>query len=138
MAMVAQTLEELAYELARRTLDQQEAMIGDLHARTGTLLTATALVTTFLGARALDGGNRVLSVIGVGLALASIVLCVYVMAPRRGLSLAISGSRPGGISPRRIRQLATRMPPSRIGSIASGTGISASSTDSISRIAQVP
>jgi hypothetical protein len=56
-ATVAQTLSELGYELALRGLDHQESTLDDLRTRTGTLLTATALVATFLGARALDGGT---------------------------------------------------------------------------------
>jgi hypothetical protein len=92
MASVATTIQELGYDLARKALDQQEAIVGDLHARAGTLLTATALVATFLGARAVDGGNRILAVAGVGFAIGSIVVCVYVLTPQRRLSLAISGS----------------------------------------------
>jgi hypothetical protein len=78
---VAETLQELGYNLARKALDQQEATVDDLHARTGTLLTATTLVATFLGARTLDGGNRILAVAGFGFAIGSIVVCVYVLTP---------------------------------------------------------
>ncbi|HEX6702431.1 MAG TPA: hypothetical protein VF101_17010 [Gaiellaceae bacterium] len=90
---MAGTLQELGYELAQKALDQQEAALDDLRTRTGTLLTATALVATFLGARALDGAtNRALALSGVGFSIGCIVLCVYVLAPRRSISLAFSGS----------------------------------------------
>jgi hypothetical protein len=93
MAAVAGTLQELGYELAQKALDHQEVALDDLRTRTGTLLTATALAATFLGARALDGGaNRALALSGVGFAIGCIVVCVYILAPRRGISLAISGS----------------------------------------------
>jgi hypothetical protein len=89
---VPRTLQELGYELAQRALDQQESVLADLRSRTGTLLTATALVTTFLGARALDGGaHPSLAVGGLGFALISVVLCLYVLAPRRSIYVAISG-----------------------------------------------
>jgi len=44
----------LAFELSLRTLSQQEKSLDELRSRTGVLLTATALVTSFLGARALQ------------------------------------------------------------------------------------
>jgi hypothetical protein len=93
MARVPGTLQELGYDLAQRALDHQESMLEDLRSRTGNLLTATALVATFLGARALDGGaERALAVSGVGFAIGCIVFCVYVLAPRRRIYAAISGS----------------------------------------------
>ena len=65
---MATSLEELAYQLALRALNQQESVLEELRSRTGTLLTATALVTSFLGARALDQGTlRGYAVIGVSL-----------------------------------------------------------------------
>ena len=90
--MVA-NLEALAYELALRSLGQQERTLEELRARTGTLLTATALTTSFLGARALTGdANHLLGTIGFGFAIASIVLSVYVLAPKSVLEFAISGA----------------------------------------------
>jgi hypothetical protein len=89
---MADTLERLAYSLALRALTQQERVLEELRARTGALLTATTVVTSFLGARALDqGGNRALSVVGIVLALVSIVLSVYVLAPKSHLDFALAG-----------------------------------------------
>ena len=47
-------LEQLSYDLALRTLAQQERVLEELRARTGVLLTATAVVASFLGGRALQ------------------------------------------------------------------------------------
>lgn len=86
-------LEALAYDLALRSLAQQERTLEELRARTGTLLTATALTTSFLGARALTGdANQALATVGFALAIASIVLDVYVLAPKSVLEFAISGA----------------------------------------------
>jgi hypothetical protein len=49
---VAQDLVELAYELSLRNLGQQEAALNELRARTRTVLTASAVVASFLGATA--------------------------------------------------------------------------------------
>jgi hypothetical protein len=90
---VAANLEALAYDLALRSLDQQERTLEELRARTGTLLTATALTTSFLGARALTGdASDVLATIGFAFAIASIVLSVYTLAPKSVLEFAISGA----------------------------------------------
>jgi hypothetical protein len=91
MKLMATTLEELAYELAQRALSQQESVLGELRMRTGTLLTATALVTSFLGARSLDpGANRSFAAFGLSLAVMSIVFCVSVLAPRSSFDFALS------------------------------------------------
>jgi hypothetical protein len=93
MTSVPGTLAELGYDLAQRALDQQERVLDDLRTRTGTLLTATALVATFLGGRVLDSGtNKVLALTGAAFAIGCIVLCVLALAPRRGVYAAVSGS----------------------------------------------
>ena len=93
MTMVARTLEELGYDLAQRALDQQERVLDELRTRTGTLLTATALVATFLGGRVLDARtNQVLALTGAAFAIGCIVLCVLALAPRRSVYAAVSGS----------------------------------------------
>jgi hypothetical protein len=48
------SLQELSYALSLRSLDQQEKALEELRNRTGTLLAATSLVASFLGARAID------------------------------------------------------------------------------------
>jgi hypothetical protein len=47
-------LEALTYELSQRMLAQQEMRLDELRARTGTLLAASSVATSFLGPRAID------------------------------------------------------------------------------------
>lgn len=87
-------LEELAFDLSLRALAQQEAVLNELRARAGALLTATAIVTSFLGGRALDQhDHRSLAIAGFALAIASLLLSVYVLAPKADLDFALSGPR---------------------------------------------
>jgi hypothetical protein len=89
---VREQLEHLAYELSLRALSQQEAVLGELRARAGALLTATAVVTSFLGGRALDlTGERLLALTGFAFAVIAIVLAVYVLAPKSDLDFSLSG-----------------------------------------------
>ena len=83
----------LAFELSLRTLSQQEKSLDELRSRTGVLLTATALVTSFLGARALQGPDlQWLGIVGLAAAILSILLSVYVLAPKPNLNFAIHGA----------------------------------------------
>jgi hypothetical protein len=47
------SLEQTTYELALRALAQQEHALTEIRARTGTLLTASSLIASFLGAQAI-------------------------------------------------------------------------------------
>jgi hypothetical protein len=86
-------LEQLAYDLALRTLGQQERLLEELRARTGVLLTATAIVVSFLGGRALaDSGDAWLTLTGTAAAIASIVVAVYVLLPKSGVTFALHGA----------------------------------------------
>jgi hypothetical protein len=86
-------LEGLAFELSLRTLSQQEAVLDELRRRTGVLLTATAVVTSFLGARALqDATYKWLTVPGLLAAAISILASVYVLTPKANLNFAIHGA----------------------------------------------
>lgn len=91
--MDTERLEGLAFELSLRTLNQQEAVLDELRRRTGTLLTATAVVTSFLGARALqDAAYKWLTIPGLAAAILSILLSVYVLTPKGDLNFAIHGA----------------------------------------------
>ena len=60
---------------ARAALDEQHAAVRDLRARTGALLTATSVVVSFLGARALTTSHlRSLAFLGLGVFVLSLVL----------------------------------------------------------------
>jgi hypothetical protein len=55
--MSSGVLAELSYEAAVRALDLQERAIEQLRARTGTLLAASSLTASFLGAQAIQHGK---------------------------------------------------------------------------------
>jgi hypothetical protein len=84
------SLEGTAYELAVRALAQQEQALTELRARTATLLTASSLIASFLGAQAIgrNGLNVwiVLALVAFGL---SVVFCIYVLLPKEGLIFAL-------------------------------------------------
>lgn len=86
-------LEELAYGLSLRALEQQERVLEELRARTGVLLAATALVASFLGGRALaSDASPWFTLPGVAAATASILLAVYLLAPKSKLEFALDGA----------------------------------------------
>jgi hypothetical protein len=85
-------LETTAYELARSALAQQESSLVELRSRTGTLLSASSIATSFLGARAIErAGLSVFTLLALASFAVSVLLCVYALAPRRGLKFAIGG-----------------------------------------------
>jgi hypothetical protein len=84
------SLERATYELALRALAQQEQALTEIRARTGTLLTASSLIASFLGAQAIarNGLNVwiVLALLAFGV---SVVLSIYVLLPKEGLIFAL-------------------------------------------------
>jgi len=52
-----ETVERLAFELSHDQIVRQERALDELRARTGTLLTASAVVASFLGSRAVGIGG---------------------------------------------------------------------------------
>src|SRR5215210_154823 len=89
------SLEEATYQLALRALGQQEQALTELRARTGTLLTASSLIASFLGAQALARNGLsvwvVLALIAFGV---SVVLSIYVLLPKDGLIFPSTRRRP--------------------------------------------
>jgi hypothetical protein len=75
-----------------RALDLQERAVEQLRSRTGTLLAASSLVASFLGAQTIQHTSG-LGVLG-GLALVSLAvsigLCVYVLLPKKGFRFSLS------------------------------------------------
>jgi hypothetical protein len=57
----------LAYEEARRALDDQEALVNELRARTGVLIAAAAVSTSLVGGPALARGHSIASWVAIGL-----------------------------------------------------------------------
>jgi hypothetical protein len=90
---VASHLEELAHDLSRHALTHQEALLDELRARTGTLLAASSLVASFLGARALDrDGISWVAILALTSFAASVFACVYVLLPKPKLIFAVRGT----------------------------------------------
>jgi hypothetical protein len=87
-------LAALAYELSLRGLGQQEAVMNELRARTGTLIAASSIVTSFLGGAAIARhGLGVLGTLGLIAFAAAIGLATWVLLPRGKLIFALSGSK---------------------------------------------
>lgn len=90
--MTSTSLADLSYQAAVRALDLQERAVEQLRGRTGTLLAATSLTASFLGAQTIQhrhglGTLGVLALIALAI---SIVGCVYVLLPKRGFVFSIS------------------------------------------------
>jgi hypothetical protein len=85
-------LAELSYSAAIRALDLQERALGELRQRTGTLLAASSLTASFLGAQTIQHTDS----LGVleGLALlglaGSIGSATYVLLPKREFVFSVN------------------------------------------------
>jgi hypothetical protein len=91
---MAEELEVLALNFARDALDKQDAVLSELRARTGTLLAASSIVSSFLGATAIGrDGLSGWGVVALGGLAVSLALCVAILLPRSELSFSIDGPR---------------------------------------------
>jgi hypothetical protein len=86
-------LAELSYGAGVRALDLQEVGVEQLRARTGTLL-ASSLTASFLGAQTIQhtGGLGTLGALALISLAGSIVLCVYVLLPKRGFVVSVNAA----------------------------------------------
>lgn len=75
---------ELAFQEGVRRLEHQESSLDELRSRSGTLLAAAALATSFLGAAALPDGQPWTTpvLVAVGAFVATIVACLVVLWPK--------------------------------------------------------
>jgi hypothetical protein len=75
----------LVYELALRSLEQQERELSELRARTNTIIAAAALIASFLGAAAIreHGGLSTWSIVALTVLVVTGVLSLLVLWPRR-------------------------------------------------------
>ena len=96
----------ISYDLSLRALNQQEGVLNELRAPTGTLLAASSLVASFLGARAATTtGLSWLTVLGLVAFAITILGGLYILMPRGGLIFALRGTvlleeefgEPGGL-----------------------------------------
>jgi hypothetical protein len=93
--MTSGTLAELSYSAAVRALDLQERSVEQLRARTGTLLAASSLTASFLGAQTIQHTNGLgaLGVLALVSLASSIGLCVYVLLPKNGFVFSLSAPK---------------------------------------------
>jgi hypothetical protein len=87
-------LAEMSYDAAVRALDLQERGVEQLRARTGTLLAASSLTASFLGAQTIQRGSG-LDMLGVFALVAlacSILLCTYVLLPKSGFVFSLNAT----------------------------------------------
>src|SRR5439155_5634676 len=87
---VAASLEELAYQESVRGLAEQSGVLEDLESRAGTLLAAAALVTSFLGGRALGGHFDTWSFVAVAAFVATSLAVIGVLWPRHSWRFVVS------------------------------------------------
>lgn len=90
--MSASVLGELSYDAAVRASDVQERGVEHLRTRAGTLLAASSLTASFLGAQAIQHGRGLgeLGVLALVALVFSIVLCTYVLLPKRGFIFSVN------------------------------------------------
>jgi Mn-containing catalase len=89
---VAEELEVVAMRFASEALDKQDATLSELRARTGTVLAASSIVASFLGATAISrDGLSVWSIAALVALGATLVLCVTVLLPREDVSFSVDG-----------------------------------------------
>jgi hypothetical protein len=88
-------LAELSYDAAVRALDLQERAIEQLRSRTGTLLAASSLTASFLGAQTIQHADGIgaLSALALVALACSIGLCVYVLLPKSGFVFSLNAAR---------------------------------------------
>jgi hypothetical protein len=83
------TLEEITYEAGRSALADQESIVAGIRQRTGTLLAAHALVTSFLGATTVRAqGLHPLGWVALAALVLGLLVAAVLLAPWR-LSFAV-------------------------------------------------
>jgi hypothetical protein len=87
---MAESIEQLSYELTAKALTEQERALSGLRAGAGTVLGAASIASSFLGAKATHGSLGVWAI----LAMISFALCfmcaIWVLLPH-DLTLAVGG-----------------------------------------------
>jgi hypothetical protein len=80
------SVEALAYEQSRRSIEQQAVVLNELRARTSSVLTAASLVASFLAAQAIArSGFGLLALVATLAFLGVLALCMSVLWPSRNM-----------------------------------------------------
>ena len=92
-AAVGQELARISHDASLRALDKQESLLDELRSRTGILLAASSLATSFLGREAFarEASNVVIAV-ALTAFVVSIAASVYVLLPKDDLVFSLVGS----------------------------------------------
>lgn len=83
----------LAYEEAKRALEEQERAVVELRARAGTLIAAAAITTSFFGGQALGPHVRPFAWVAIGCFIALGIGVVAILWPRRDWEFVLSPSQ---------------------------------------------
>jgi hypothetical protein len=91
---VAASVEELAFDLARESLSAQRDVLKDVRARSATLLTASSVVTSFVGGRSIDAvGLNAMTATAIVAFFFAVLPAIYVVAATSEGSFSIEGAR---------------------------------------------
>ncbi len=101
---MADSIEQLAYELSVQTLAEQERSVSGLRARAGTVLAAASISASFLGTKTSQGsGLDAWSVLALGAFALTFAASIWVLWPRvltfafEGRSLLGASDEKGGV-----------------------------------------
>jgi hypothetical protein len=91
---VAASVEELAFDLSLDSLSAQQDVLAEVHARSATLLTASSIVTSFVGGRAIDAaGLTAVTAAAMVAFFLTLLPAIYVVTTRGAGSFSIDGAR---------------------------------------------
>jgi hypothetical protein len=91
---VAASVEELAFDLAFESLSAQRDVLRDVPARSATLLTASSIVTSFVGGRAIDAvGLNTVTGGAISAFCVTLLPAIYLVAAAGEGRFAIEGAR---------------------------------------------
>lgn len=89
---MAGDFEKLAYQEAVRGLDKQEGLLEALRTRTGALLAASSIATSFLGPHAFqDSSPKALAITALAAFVVSLGATAFVLLPNKKLVFTIAG-----------------------------------------------
>jgi hypothetical protein len=90
---VAASVEELAFDLSLDSLYAQRDVLDDVRSRSATLLTASSIVTSFVGGRAIDAvGLDALTTAGIAAFLVTFVPAIYLASTSGDVLLSVEGA----------------------------------------------
>jgi hypothetical protein len=91
---VAASVEELVFDLSLDSLSAQRDVLEDVRARSATLLTASSIVTSFVGGRAIDStGLSVVTSGGIVAFFVTLLPAIYLLAGTTDARFSIEGAR---------------------------------------------